>query len=395
MNDPNTTNSGPATPQVSSKTPPIPGVIPQNIRTWLTLLVTGLMLVTIYCSSGTPKPKINQPAAQLPFTSNGQEIGQYKAQLDAETRKLTAERQRLVQAKDDAEVAEKAAILGQVPQPYGSGGSAVPAERTPIETERQLQALERAKREERSLFASNIVQSNRKEAAAPAAQELPKTLPEPATRAADWTRLGTEDSQQQETNAKMYQLFEGTILETVLTNRLDGTFAGPVNVMVTTNVYSHDHQQLLIPQGTRVLGEVEKVAGVGQQRLAVFFHRLIMADGFVHSLDKYRGLSQVGETGLRDQVNHHYVQIFGASLAIGAIAGVAQAGASYGANSGGVDAYQRGSSQSLSQSALHILDRFLNVLPTFTVREGHRIKIILTDDLLLPAYAAHMLPANL
>ena len=100
-------------------------------------------------------------------------------------------------------------------------------------------------------------------------------------------------------------------------------------------------------------------------------------------------------TGLRDQVNHHYMQIFGASLAIGAIAGIEQAGANYGASTGGIDAYRRGSSQSLSQSALHILERFLNVLPTFTVREGHRIKIILTDDLLLPGYAGHKLPSNL
>ena len=46
MNDPNNTNSSSAAPQVSSKTPPIPGVIPQNIRTWLTLLVAGLMLVS-------------------------------------------------------------------------------------------------------------------------------------------------------------------------------------------------------------------------------------------------------------------------------------------------------------------------------------------------------------
>ena len=207
----------------------------------------------------------------------------------------------------------------------------------PVETERQLQALERTKREERSLFALNIVQSNRKEAAAPAVQGHPKALPEPTVRSVDRTASSSEVSPLQGVEEKLYRLLEGTILETVLTNRLDGTFAGPVNVMVTTNVYSHDHQQLLIPQGTRLLGEVEKVAGVGQQRLAVFFHRLIMPDGFVHSLDKYKGLSQVGETGLRDQVNHHYIQIFGASLAIGAIAGVAQAGASYGTNSGGVD----------------------------------------------------------
>jgi type IV secretion system protein VirB10 len=52
-------------------------------------------------------------------------------------------------------------------------------------------------------------------------------------------------------------------------------------------------------------------------------------------------------------------------------------------------------SESLSQSALRILDRYLNILPTFTVREGHRIKIYLSDDLMLPAYDRHRIPANI
>ena len=103
----------------------------------------------------------------------------------------------------------------------------------------------------------------------------------------------------------------------------------------------------------------------------------------------------MGETGLRDQVNHHYLQVFGISLAIGVIAGIEQAGANYGYNTTGTDQYRQGVSQSLSQSSLRILDRYLNVLPTFVIREGHRIKVYLTDDLMLPAYDRHRLPGNL
>jgi type IV secretion system protein VirB10 len=188
---------------------------------------------------------------------------------------------------------------------------------------------------------------------------------------------------------KEYRLFEGTILETVLTNRLEASFSGPVNCLVTTPLYAPDHQTLLIPQGTRVLGEVRKVEATGQQRVAVVFHRLIMPDGYSVSLDQFHGLNQVGETGLRDQVNHHYLQIFGVSLAIGAIAGLSQANTRYGVDQSATDAYRQGVAASLSQSSLHILDHFLNVLPTFTIREGHRIKVYLSQDLKLPAYEAH------
>ena len=407
-------------PQVSFKTPRIPGVLPQGIRTYAVIALTCLMLATIYFSPGSSKKITAQPGpSQTQMPATGREIEQYKALLAAETLKLQANRQRLERAKTEAEVAEKATLgpqaLPTTPSQniaYGrSGGfSAIPPERLPVEAERQLQALDHAKRDERSLYASNIALTYRNDLAAPPTRmriDEPattpnteknaevKTSPVAKPRDVDQRRLRADDPSLQEAEGPLYRLFEGTIVETVLTNRLDGNFAGPVNVMVTTNVYSHDSQQLLIPQGTRVLGQVEKVSGVGQQRLAVFFHRLIMPDGYVHSLDKFQALNQTGETGLRDQVNHHYVQIFGASLAIGAIAGVAQAGANYGSTSNGIDAYQRGTSQNLSQSALHILDRFLNVLPTFTVREGHRIKIVLTDDLLLPEYAGHKLPANL
>jgi type IV secretion system protein VirB10 len=32
------------------------------------------------------------------------------------------------------------------------------------------------------------------------------------------------------------------------------------------------------------------------------------------------------------------------------------------------------------------MSRFLNRLPTITIREGHRVKVYLTSDLQLPAY---------
>jgi type IV secretion system protein VirB10 len=194
---------------------------------------------------------------------------------------------------------------------------------------------------------------------------------------------------------KTYRVFEGTLIETVLTNRLNGAFVGPINCLVTTNLYSHDGEQLLIPQGSRVLGEVKRVTAFGQERLAVVFHRLIMPDGYSVSLDQFKGLNQVGETGLRDQINHHYIQIFGVSLAIGAIAGLAQADTRAGAFPSSTDAYRQGVAASLSQSSLRILDRYLNVLPTLTIREGHRVKIYLSDDLLLPSYKNHRIPGDL
>src|SRR5258708_27381618 len=101
---------------------------------------------------------------------------------------------------------------------------------------------------------------------------------------------------------KNYVLFEGNILESVLINRLDGQFSGPVECLFSTNVYCNDRQHLLIPAGSKLLDETKRVDSLGQKRLAVAFHRLLMPDGFSVSLDQFKGLSQIGDTGLRDQV---------------------------------------------------------------------------------------------
>ena len=160
--------------------------------------------------------------------------------------------------------------------------------------------------------------------------------------------------------------------------------------MVTTDVWSHDRQHVLIPQGTRCLGSVSAVNSSQQQRLFVSFHRCIMPDGFPLDLDRFAGLSAAGETALRDLVNHHYLQIFGTSLAIGAIGGLAQIG---NATSGFVynpsAVIRNGVSQQTAEESIHVLDRFLNQLPTFLVRERARVKIYLAGDLEVPAYDAH------
>jgi type IV secretion system protein TrbI len=37
----------------------------------------------------------------------------------------------------------------------------------------------------------------------------------------------------------------------------------------------------------------------------------------------------------------------------------------------------------------------LNIPPTITIREGHRVRVFLTQDLLLPAYSNHRMPSDL
>ncbi|MGH9606390.1 MAG: TrbI/VirB10 family protein [Terracidiphilus sp.] len=192
----------------------------------------------------------------------------------------------------------------------------------------------------------------------------------------------------------LYRIFEGTILEGVVTNHIDGGFNGPVLVMLTTDYYSHDHQHLLMPQGTRLIGTVESVGNAQQRKLFVTFHRAICPDGFSLDFDKYIGLDQIGTTGLATKVNHGYFQAFAAAAAIGGLGGLAQIG-----NNGSIltpsTEIQNGISEQSAVEGEQVLNHFLNRLPVITLKEGSRARIYVDRDILVPSYAEHRMDPTL
>ncbi len=197
-----------------------------------------------------------------------------------------------------------------------------------------------------------------------------------------------------EYQGRLYRVFEGTVLEGVVTNHIDGGFAGPILVMLTTDYYSHDHQQLLMPQGTRLIGDVSSVGGGQQRKLFVSFHRAVCPDGFSLDLDKYIGLDPIGTTGLATNVNHGYLTAFGAAAALGGLGGLAQIG-----NSGTVlDSsiqIRNGISAQTSQEGEQVLNHFLNRLPVITLKEGSRARVYIGRDILIPSYAEHRVDSSL
>ena len=172
------------------------------------------------------------------------------------------------------------------------------------------------------------------------------------------------------------RIYEGSFLEAVLLTQLTGDFPGPVLATVSVPFYSADRQRVLIPRGTRVVGTAQAVRDPDQSRLAVAFHRLLLPDGSWIDLE-FTGLNQAGEGALRDQVDRHYLSTFAAAGAIGVVSGLALAG-------GSPFGLRAGVGQGLGQSATSVLDRFLNRLPTITIRAGHRLRIWFTSDVLVP-----------
>ena len=177
------------------------------------------------------------------------------------------------------------------------------------------------------------------------------------------------------------RIYEGSFLEAVLVTQLSGEFPGPVLANVSVPFYSADRQRVLIPRGARVVGSVAAVAGADQERLAVAFHRIIWPDGRSVSLE-FNGLNQIGESALKDAVDRHYFSLFAAAGAVGILSGLTAIGSN--PYAGGRQGFQAGASQGLGEAAIQILNRFLNRLPTITIRAGHRLRIWFTGDVLVP-----------
>ena len=424
------------------------GVIQKNLKLILYLFAAALLLAAAYFSKSAPKTAAEQTAsAHRPPQPVLQDT------TDNNVRDLhdmtTAKEQKLAQPGSDPGMtqAQQAAAAA-----YGPNGQAVPCipgqpcVQTPggyaqqqqpspaIQEQQQLAARDRELAYD-SRFASNLAytgtpdQPSQRTSSAALANRAGVTGPQRTSAliqpgqvepASSLIRPGTAGDPQNasadpppqaqvppqhkaEVNidsatGQPYVIYEGTTLDTVLMNRLDGDAPGPVKVLVSNPVYSHDRQHVLIPEGTVVLGEARKIgaAGFGQQRrMAVVFHRILMPDGYSVDLDQFHGLDQIGEEGLKDIVNNHYLQIFGTSIALGVIAGAAeitQGGSSFVGS--GSQEFTNGAASSVSESATTILDRFMQIPPTITIREGHRVKVYFTQDMLLPAYDNHTIPQS-
>jgi type IV secretion system protein VirB10 len=409
------------------------GVLQKNLKTFVYLGAALLVIVAaLFSSSGkntpaqqaTAKGQPPQPTLQDNTDSNVQEL---KNQLQAERQK---EQQATMAAAAMGDPALASATPAQqaAAAVYGPTGVAVPCvpgrpcpqlqqgnmqiQLTPVQQQAQLIAAKERERLDDSRFASNLVYSRLPEQPQQQGQMIPAQYG-PAERQVNSNlvppRAAAEDPQETPPGYKRpleanvdsatgqpYLVYEGSVLDTVLMNRLDGDAVGPVKVLVSNPLYSHDHQHVIIPEGTVVLGEAKKIgaAGFGQQRrMAVVFHRLIMPDGYSVDLDQFQGLDQIGEEGLKDKVNNHYLQIFGTSIALGVVAGASQITQGGGTiTTSGSQAFTNGAAASVSQSAATILDRFIQIPPTITIREGHRVKVYFTQDLLLPAYSNHTIP---
>lgn len=220
-----------------------------------------------------------------------------------------------------------------------------------------------------------------KQPAALPAMQAPTQLAEPTSFLATAKERQTVNSGRVERPASAKILQAGSIIPAALITGIRSDLPGQITAQVTQNVYdSPTGSILLIPQGSRLIGEYDSELASGQNRVLLAWDRLILPGGRSILLDRFPGADASGKAGLSDRTNYHWGGVLKAAL----ISTLLGAGTEIITNdqSDIARALRFGTQDSVGQTGRQVVERELKIPPTLTIRPGFTLRVIVTRDLI-------------
>lgn len=182
---------------------------------------------------------------------------------------------------------------------------------------------------------------------------------------------------------------EGTLIPGILETAIVNDLPGQVRAIVSQDVYSFDGRRVMIPTGTRLIGEYQSEVTRGQKRIFVVWTRMLRDDGVSVRLTSI-GADSLGRAGLAGHVDNKFRERFGAAILLSIVGGGASYLTGYGsqASTGDDDDAQRAEelaretiAQTFSDMANQALGESLRIPPTISVSQGERIFVFVRQDL--------------
>ena len=183
-----------------------------------------------------------------------------------------------------------------------------------------------------------------------------------------------------------YELKAGSVIPAALLTAIDTEREGRVIASVTENVFDTvTGSYLLIPQGSRLLGRFDGDQTYGERRAFLVWERLIFPDGRSITLAREPGLDGKGAGGVTGRVDRRIPQLLTATLFAGAITTLGEAARRDGNNKDTSLLGDAGDAAAIEAARVggRMVDRELEVKPTIRVRQGTRVQVLLTRDLIL------------
>lgn len=182
-----------------------------------------------------------------------------------------------------------------------------------------------------------------------------------------------------------FEIKAGWMIPAILITGLNSDLPGEVLAQVTQNIYdTATGKYLLIPQGTKLIGNYSSNVIYGQERVLTAWTKLIFPNGDTLSLENMGGISQDGYSGFTDQVNNHYFRIFGSAFLLSSItAGIALTDNSSGEKETNSDKAMSQAINQMSTVASEMIRKNMNIAPTLEIRPGYKFNIFVTKDIIL------------
>lgn len=188
--------------------------------------------------------------------------------------------------------------------------------------------------------------------------------------------------------ASPYILQAGSVIAAALITGIKSDLPGSITAQVTENVYdSPTGAHLLIPQGARLIGQYDSQVAFGQSRVLLVWNRVVMPDGTSIVLERLQGADPQGFSGLEDEVDYHWGQLFKAA-ALSTLLGIGTQIGSDDEESEIAQAIRESAQGTASNVGQQIVGRQLNIQPTLTIRPGFPVRVIVNRDLVMQPYGA-------
>ena len=172
---------------------------------------------------------------------------------------------------------------------------------------------------------------------------------------------------------------QGTTIQGVLESAIQSDLAGYIRAIVSSDIYSFDGSNILIPRGSKIIGRYQSGVKQSQSRLLIVWQRIIRPDGIDIMVDS-PGTDHLGKAGLSGDIDTHFMERFGSAILLSMLDGVIQAGVNA-ANDDNAQTVITGSGSGLSGSADIALENSINIRPTIHVDQGTPINIFVTKDM--------------
>lgn len=179
------------------------------------------------------------------------------------------------------------------------------------------------------------------------------------------------------------QVLAGTVIAASLVTGINSDLPGFVIAQVTENVFDTvTGRRLLIPQGTKLIGEYDSAVSYGQRRALVVWNRLILPDGSSIVVDNLPATDAAGYAGLEDEVDVHTWQLL-KGAALSTLLSVGSETGAGNANGDALSAAREAVQQNAARIGQQLTERNLDVQPTITIRAGWPLRVIVHRDLIL------------